>query len=46
VGNELPAMAIENIFKNKQSNANLISSKILNNKKIKLRNLVPILEDE
>lgn len=46
VANDLSMKAIQNIFKNKNKNSDIITDKILNNKKINLKNLTPILEDE
>lgn len=45
VANDLSIKAIENLFLNKSKNSGIITSKILNNKKINLKNLAPILED-
>ncbi len=46
VANDLSIKAIQNLFMNKSKNSDIITSKILNNKKINLKNLTPILEDE
>lgn len=46
VANDLSIKAIENLFKNKSENSDIITSKLLNNKKLNLKNLSPILEDE
>lgn len=43
VANDLSIKAIENLFKNKSDNADIITEKILNNKKINLKDLSPIL---
>lgn len=43
VANDLSIKAIQNLFKNKTKNSDIITDKILNNKKINLKNLVPIL---
>lgn len=43
VANDLSLKAIENIFANKSKNSDIIASKLLNNKKINLKNLAPIL---
>ena len=45
VANDLSITALKNIFENKTKESDVITSKILNNKKIKLKNIVPILED-
>lgn len=46
VANDLSTKAIENLFRNKSEKSDLITQKILNNKKINLKGLTPILEDE
>lgn len=46
VANELSVDALKNIFENKSKNSDIITEKLLNNKKINLKNIVPILEDE
>lgn len=46
MANDLSIKAIENLFANKTKNNDIIAEKILNNKKINLKNLTPILEDE
>ena len=46
VTNDLSITALKNIFENKSKNNDIITDKILNNKKINLKNIVPILEDE
>lgn len=45
VANDLSKKAIDNLFRQKSETNNIIISKLLNNKKIDLKNLSPILED-
>ena len=46
VANELSAKGIENLFQKRSETNDIITKKILNNKKIPLKGLAPILEDE
>ena len=46
VANDLSIAAIQNLFQNKSPHSDILTQKLLNNKKINLKNLSPILEDE
>ena len=43
VANDLSIQAIHNLFQNKSEHSDIITKKILNNKKLNLKNLSPIL---